>query len=136
MTFPQTKQSIMPAFVPVVDSEKPRSEQVKDETWQKHRQFDTPYIVKPKDRGWQQGSLGWGVLGEFGSNEKDSAAQVIKRAEGMNKMVKNEINDEFFCEFLIATKLKNTMTSRVRADIQILNLNFDRYEHTEIINGI
>jgi hypothetical protein len=37
---------------------------------------------KVVDRGWEQGNVGWGVLGSFGSNSKDDSAQVIKRVEG------------------------------------------------------
>ena len=86
----------MPKFVPVVDSETPLSEQAyNDPNYEKHRQFDAPYVVKQQksdviDRGWKQGSLGWGVLGSFGSSNKDSSAQVINRSEGASKMVKNE----------------------------------------------
>ena len=37
----------------------------------KHRKFDNPHSVLPKvDRGWEGGSVGWGVLGAFGSNQK------------------------------------------------------------------
>eukprot|EP01032_Pedospumella_encystans_P014208 gene14208-16335_t len=77
----------MPKFVPVVDNEKSLVEQREDTTFDKHRRFDNPHKV---DRGWQQGNVGWGVLGAFGSDSKDDAAQVIKRAEGSNKMIKNE----------------------------------------------
>ena len=77
----------MPKFVPVVDTEKSRAEQERDSNFDKHRKFDNPHKV---DRGWQQGNVGWGVLGEFGSSSKDNSAQVVKRAEGANKMVKNE----------------------------------------------
>jgi hypothetical protein len=77
----------MPKFVPVVDTEKPISEQGKDPSFDKHRRFDNPHKV---DRGWQQGTVGWGVLGEFGSSGKDDGAQIVKRAEGGSKMVKNE----------------------------------------------
>lgn len=77
----------MPKFVPVVDNEKSQAEQKEDTDFDKHRRFDNPHKV---DRGWQQGNVGWGVLGAFGSNSKDDAAQIIKRAEGSNKMIKNE----------------------------------------------
>ncbi len=80
-------QTSMPKFVPVVDNEKSLVEQREDTAFDKHRRFDNPHKV---DRGWQQGNVGWGVLGAFGSNSKDDAAQVIKRAEGSNKMIRNE----------------------------------------------
>ncbi len=63
----------MPKFVPVSNPELARNEQnLHSEENMKHRKFDNPHaVLKPKvDRGWQQGSLGWGVLGAFGSNEK------------------------------------------------------------------
>lgn len=74
----------MPKFVPVVDTEKPLSEQLgnHDPDFDKHRRFDNPHAVpsaqgaKKVDRGWQQGSVGWGVLKNFGGGDKDSAAQV------------------------------------------------------------
>ena len=96
----------MPKFVPVVDTEKPLSEQDhrSKAEFSKHRQFDNPYNInnysnnnnssnnnnnsnvknkkKVVDRGWEQGNVGWGVLGSFGSNSKDDSAQVIKRVEG------------------------------------------------------
>lgn len=77
----------MPKFVPVVDTEKSAAERANDRSFDKHRHFDNPHKV---DRGWQQGNVGWGVLGEFGSSSKDDSAQVVRRAEGANKMVKNE----------------------------------------------
>lgn len=87
----------MPKFVPVVDVEKARSEQnINDASLSKHRKFDNPFAIgknsKPPnvDRGWEQGSYGFGVLGSFGSNEKDDGAQVVRRTEGKNKMVRNE----------------------------------------------
>lgn len=33
--------------------------------------------------------MGWGVLGSFGSSGKDEMAQVVRKAEGAHKMVKN-----------------------------------------------
>ena len=36
-----------------------------------------------------EGNVGWGVLGSFGSRGKDEIAQVVRRAEGTHKMVKN-----------------------------------------------
>ena len=101
----------MPKFVPVVDTEKPLSEQDNRSKaeYSKHRQFDNPYNInnynnnnnsnnnnnnsnnnnnnvknkkKVVDRGWEQGNVGWGVLGSFGSKSKDDSAQVIKRVEG------------------------------------------------------
>lgn len=77
----------MPKFVPVVDTEKPLSEQAQDRDFEKHRRFDNPHKV---DRGWQQGSLGWGVKGAFGSDGKDDSAQLSRRTDGGNKMVKND----------------------------------------------
>eukprot|EP01038_Epipyxis_sp_PR26KG_P015836 gene15836-21457_t len=81
----------MPRFVPVIDTETPLSEQQNDpekkKEYAKHRQFDA--LSAPVDRGWKQGALGWGVLGSYGSNDKDQIAQVIKR-DGNSKMVKNE----------------------------------------------
>lgn len=64
----------MPRFVPVSNPEAPKSEQdLHSAENLKHRKFDNPHAVlkPPVDRGWQQGSLGWGVLGSFGSKEKD-----------------------------------------------------------------
>jgi hypothetical protein len=42
------------------------------------------------DRGWAMGTVGWGVLGAFGSHQKDEGAQVQRKATGKNKMVRNE----------------------------------------------
>jgi hypothetical protein len=73
----------MPQFVPVVDDETPR-----------HERGGSVSAVPKKtvDRGWQQGTLGWGVQGNFGSHSKDEAAQeVVHRAKETDaKMVKNE----------------------------------------------
>lgn len=82
----------MPKFVPVTDTEKPRSEQSNDATMARHRQFDNPHSVnKDKvDRGWVQGEVGWGVLKNFGDDERDAKAQILRHAEGANKMVKND----------------------------------------------
>ena len=82
----------MVKFVPVTDVERPKDAQnLNTSANEKHRKFDNPHTVKKTvDRGWQQGNVGWGVLGAFGNSDKDDAAQVIKRAEGVNKMVKNE----------------------------------------------
>ncbi len=83
----------MPKFVPVVDTEKPRSEQVgNDPSFSAHRRFDDPFSVhsdSKTDRGWKQGDVGWGVVRTFG-DDKDDGAQVMKHAEGANKMVRNE----------------------------------------------
>jgi hypothetical protein len=82
----------MVKFVPVTDVEKPRDAQdMNSSANQKHRKFDAAHTLGKKvvDRGWQQGNVGWGVLGEFGGG-KDDGAQVIKRTEGASKMVKNE----------------------------------------------
>ena len=79
----------MPSFVPVTDVEKPRAAQnPHDAKNAKHRQFDS--TTQPVNRGWQQGNVGWGVLGAFGHHEKDDGAQVVRRTEGAKKMVKNE----------------------------------------------
>lgn len=82
----------MVKFVPVSDVERPRAAQnLQTSANDKHRKFDNPHTVgKTVDRGWQQGNVGWGVLGAFGNSDKDDAAQVIKHAEGAHKMVKNE----------------------------------------------
>eukprot|EP01035_Chromulina_nebulosa_P019283 gene19283-25142_t len=83
----------MPKFVPVVDVEKPLHEQnIHSEELSKHRQFDNPHDISKSTvhRGWQQGSLGWGVLGSFGSNDKDDGSQVINRSSVPQKMIKNE----------------------------------------------
>lgn len=89
----------MPKFVPVTDTERPQSEQHEvAHDYAQHRKFDAPHAVKANenrgrgkvDRGWQEGTVGWGVLGSFGSNDKDDAAQVVRRSAGEQKMVKNE----------------------------------------------
>jgi hypothetical protein len=82
----------MVKFVPVSDVERPRAAQnLHASANEKHRKFDNPHTVgKSVDRGWQQGNVGWGVLGAFGNSDKDDAAQVIKHAEGAHKMVKND----------------------------------------------
>lgn len=82
----------MVKFVPVSDVERPRAAQnLHASANDKHRKFDNPHTVgKTVDRGWQQGNVGWGVLGAFGNADKDDAAQVIKHAEGAHKMVKND----------------------------------------------
>ena len=93
----------MPSFVPVVDVEKPRHERDDcDENFGKHRKFDAMaqpssssklpvgYDKKNK-RGFADGSVGWGVLGEFGSSQKDDGSAAVHRVgEGKAKMVKNE----------------------------------------------
>lgn len=81
----------MPKFVPVTDTERPRSEQTNDATMSRHRRFDNPHsVTKDKvDRGWVQGEVGWGVLKNFGDDERDAKAQVLRHADGANKMVKN-----------------------------------------------
>lgn len=70
----------MPKFVPVKDDETPALERKKES-------------VGPVDRGWEQGNIGWGVLGSFGSSGKDVTAQMAvntsKRSSG-TKMVKND----------------------------------------------
>ena len=97
-----------PRFVPVTDTEKPRCEQGA-ESMAKHRAWDsfvvardagesremqqamTKATAKPKaDRGWERGSVGWGVLGAWGSNERDDSAQIARVADGRNKMIRNE----------------------------------------------
>jgi hypothetical protein len=82
----------MVKFVPVSDVERPRAAQnLHASANDKHRKFDNPHTVgKTVDRGWQQGNVGWGVLGAFGNSDKDDAAQVIKHAEGAHKMMKND----------------------------------------------
>lgn len=82
----------MVKFVPVSDVERPRAAQnLNASANDKHRKFDNPHTVgKTVDRGWQQGNVGWGVLGAFGNSDKDDAAQVIKHGEGAQKMVKND----------------------------------------------
>jgi hypothetical protein len=71
------------------------------------------------DRGWEQGNVGWGVLGAFGSNQKgrksyihiyktltkifndilDEIAQVMRRSDGTNKMIKNERGISYKLEY-------------------------------------
>ena len=82
----------MVKFVPVSDVERPKAAQnLQGAANDKHRKFDNPHTVsKTVDRGWKQGNVGWGVLGAFGNSDKDDAAQVMKHAEGANKMIKNE----------------------------------------------
>ena len=101
----------MGRFVPVEDNETPLCEQrAHDPNMAKHRQWDSFVIArdsaqsremevalkkaatdKPKaDRGWERGSVGWGVLGSWGNDEKDQSAQVARVGEGRNKMVRNE----------------------------------------------
>ena len=42
------------------------------------------------DRGFASGEVGWGVLGNFGSGERDEGAQVIRKANDPNKkLVRN-----------------------------------------------
>lgn len=82
----------MPQFVPVVDDETPLSER------QAQGIRAARYAPKPSgkpavDRGWEQGNVGWGVLGAFGSTEKDEAAcsNVFHRStRDDTKMEKNE----------------------------------------------
>ena len=57
----------MPKFVPVEDDETPREERIA----QRNRKTDHPTV----DRGWEQGQVGWGVRGAFGSSHKDEGAQ-------------------------------------------------------------
>jgi hypothetical protein len=68
----------MPKFVPVTDSEKPKSEQAfyANELLE-HRQFDNPHAVIRSAE-------------EVADEEVDEMAQYLKHAEGANKMVKNE----------------------------------------------
>ena len=87
----------MPTFVPVVDQEKSRFERDDyDQSNSKHRKFDNPFALsKPKvdptnKRGFETGSVGWGVLGEFGSNQKDDGSMACLTNTGKSKMVKNE----------------------------------------------
>jgi hypothetical protein len=72
------KTGNMPKFVPITDSERPKSEQsfYSDEFMQ-HRLFENPDAVI---RSTEESLL----------NEKDEVAQHIRHAEGENKMVKNE----------------------------------------------
>lgn len=84
----------MPAFVPVSDPEKARYEQDEKEL-AKHRNFDSMVVARQRtettNRGWEQGSVGWGVLGAWGSSRRDEKAQVTRRvADPSNKMVRNE----------------------------------------------
>jgi hypothetical protein len=85
----------MPKFVPVTDSEKPKAEQSAfSKDMMIHRMFDDPHsVVKPHElqkRGFADGEVGWGNLNSYGSDEKDERAQILKHAEGSNKMVRNE----------------------------------------------
>lgn len=84
----------MPAFVPVSDPEKARYEQDEKEM-AKHRNFDSMVVARQRtettNRGWEQGSVGWGVLGAWGSSCRDEKAQVTRRVADPNKkMVRNE----------------------------------------------
>mmetsp|Transcript_919 Transcript_919/g.1597 ORF Transcript_919/g.1597 Transcript_919/m.1597 type:complete len:520 (-) Transcript_919:36-1595(-) len=71
----------MPQFVPVKDDETPSSERSKNKN-------KMPAV----DRGWEQGNVGWGVLGAFGSAGKDEAAQgaVHSAHSESSKMIKND----------------------------------------------
>lgn len=86
--------------MPVVDVEKPRDERDDDdENFRKHRKFDAMsqpsklpdgYNKKNK-RGFADGSVGWGVMGEFGSSTRDDGSAAVHRSTGSKtKMVKNE----------------------------------------------
>ena len=99
----------MPKFVPVADPEAPRWEQ--DEAkLAKHRNFDSHVVARDQteqrklaagrraatnadegraNRGFEQGAVGWGVVGTFGSEARDADAQA-RPAEGNLKMVQNE----------------------------------------------
>lgn len=99
----------MPRFVPVVDVEKPRAEQDDDPEFRKHKKFDAlnqPTSSLTSHRGWQSGTLGWGVLGSFGSVEKDDSAQVMKTAQGQYKLVCIKYND-FYDNHSPLKKVKN-----------------------------
>ena len=79
----------MPTFTPVSDPEAPRWEQDESKL-AKHRNFDTHVIARSQterqalakgrkdapdvNRGFEQGAVGWGVLGAFGSDTKDTDA--------------------------------------------------------------
>jgi hypothetical protein len=79
----------MGKFVPVVDTEAPRSERMDHgEDAKKHRKFDN--MGTTVDRGWEQGKVGWGVQGNFGSSSKDTVAQVLTTGTGQFKMIKND----------------------------------------------
>ena len=88
---------LMPTFVPVVDVEKPRFERDDfDANHIKSRKFDNPHsLIRPPEkdtknkRGFADGSVGWGVLGEFGSYEKDDGSAAHTQKTGKCKMVKN-----------------------------------------------
>ena len=99
----------MPKFVPVADPEAPRWEQ--DEAkLAKHRNFDSHVVARDQteqrklaagrraatnadegraNRGFEQGAVGWGVVGTFGSEARDADVQA-RPAEGNLKMVQNE----------------------------------------------
>ena len=99
----------MPKFVPVADPEAPRWEQ--DEAkLAKHRNFDSHVVARDQteqrklaagrraatnadegraNRGFEQGAVGWGVVGTFGSEARDADAQA-RPAEGNLKMVQND----------------------------------------------
>eukprot|EP00629_Pelagomonadales_sp_RCC1024_P002594 CAMPEP_0119280688 /NCGR_PEP_ID=MMETSP1329-20130426/23225_1 /TAXON_ID=114041 /ORGANISM="Genus nov. species nov., Strain RCC1024" /LENGTH=107 /DNA_ID=CAMNT_0007281285 /DNA_START=58 /DNA_END=378 /DNA_ORIENTATION=- len=97
----------MPQFVPVADPEAPRWEQDESKL-AKHRNFDSHVIArdagelrglakgqrqdedKKTNRGFEQGAVGWGVLGSWGSEQRDNDAQRSAKAEGNLKMVRNE----------------------------------------------
>ena len=91
----------MPKFVPVADPEAPRWEQ--DEAkLAKHRNFDSHVVARDQTKqrklaagrraatnadegransGFEQGAVGWGVVGTFGSEARDADAQA-RPAEG------------------------------------------------------
>lgn len=74
----------MGKFVPVVDEEAPKAERDDNSAaQQKHRKFDR----SSSSRGWEQGTVGWGVQGSFGSASKDLCAQVASAGSGNFKMV-------------------------------------------------
>lgn len=77
----------MPTFVPVTNPEKSLREQDESEL-SKHRNFDSTVVARQK-RGWQQGTVGWGVQGTWGSTAKDDGAQVV-REQSRGNMVRNE----------------------------------------------
>lgn len=83
----------MPKFVPVSDPEAPRWEQ-DEAALAKHRNFDSGCIARDQaeqrqlaagrraatkedraNRGFEQGAVGWGVVGTFGSDARDADAQ-------------------------------------------------------------
>jgi hypothetical protein len=88
----------MPQFVPVVDVETPANERnPNSKDYAKHRAWEAPHAHSSSNkshvnRGWEQGNVGWGVVGAFGSNEKDDGSNVRRSTSSSDagwKMVKN-----------------------------------------------